>query len=108
MRFLWIYVTAGSREEATTIGREVVGARLAACANVVGGMESIYWWEGEIQEDEEVVLIFKTRETLLAELIEKVKSLHSYDTPCVVALPILDGHPDYLQWLADETEPAAS
>jgi len=107
MSYLWVYVTAGSRDEAVAIGRQVVAARLAACANVLDGMRSLYWWGGEIEEESEAVLILKTRESLLAPLVEKVKSLHSYDCPCVIALPILGGNPDYLQWLADETGEAA-
>jgi periplasmic divalent cation tolerance protein len=107
IKFCWVYVTTGDREEAVTIGREVVGARLAACANILDGMRSIYWWEREIEEDDEVVLILKTRESLVGRLVERVKSLHSYECPCVVALPIVDGNPDYLQWLADETKEGA-
>jgi periplasmic divalent cation tolerance protein len=104
MNFYWVYVTTGDRDEATKIGREIVTARLAACANIIKGMRSIYWWGGAIEEADEVVLILKTRESLLPALIAKVKSLHSYDCPCVIALPIVDGNPDYLEWLADETE----
>jgi periplasmic divalent cation tolerance protein len=104
MKFCWVYVTTGNRKEAVAIGRNVVAARLAACANVLDGMRSIYWWEGAIEEEDEVVLILKTRESLLAQLVERVRSLHSYECPCVIALPIIAGNPDYLQWLADETE----
>jgi periplasmic divalent cation tolerance protein len=107
MKFYWVYVTTGSRAEGMMIGRAMVQARLAACANIIDGMRSVYWWEGEIEEEAEVVLILKTRESLLPRLIDKVRALHSYDCPCVIALPIVDGNPDYLQWLADETEGAA-
>jgi periplasmic divalent cation tolerance protein len=108
MRFCWVYVTTGSPEEAVMIGREVVAARLAACANILDGMRSIYWWEGEIEEEEEVVLILKTRESLVGRLVEKVNALHSYECPCIIALPIVDGNPAYLEWLAEETEGAAT
>lgn len=102
-----LYITAGSRDEAKKIGRALVEARLAACANVIDGMESVYWWEGKLTEDREAVLIVKTRADLVPAVTAKVKALHSYSVPCVVALPILDGNPDYLNWVASEaTAPA--
>ena len=105
MDFHLIYMTASSRDEARKIGRALVEERLAACANVIDGMESIYWWQGKLTEDREAVLIAKTRAELLPALTERVKALHSYSTPCVVALPILAGNAGYLAWLAAETSP---
>jgi len=98
-----IYITAGSVEEARKIGRELVGGRLAACVNIIDNMNSMYWWDGKIQDDREVILIAKTKETLVPRLIEKVKSLHSYDCPCIVSLSILDGNKAFLAWVAEET-----
>ena len=98
-----LYITASSRDEAKKLGRALVEARLAACANVIDGMESTYWWEGKLAEDREAVLIVKTRADLVAAVTARVKALHSYSVPCVVALPILDGNPDYLDWIAAET-----
>lgn len=98
-----IYITCPNREEALMIGKSLVEQRLAACANVLNGMTSVYWWEGKVQDDQECVLILKTRETLVPALIQKVKKLHSYDVPAIVSLPILDGNPDYLQWIGRET-----
>ncbi len=98
-----IYVTASSRDEALRIGRAAVEARLAACANVLGDISSLYWWEGAVQEDAEVALILKTREELVPALTEKVLELHSYSCPCVVSLPIGAGNPDFLKWIGDET-----
>jgi periplasmic divalent cation tolerance protein len=66
-------------------------------------MNSLYWWNGEIQDNREVILIAKTRESLVPELIEKVKSMHSYECPCIVSLPILDGNLGFLDWIAAET-----
>jgi periplasmic divalent cation tolerance protein len=100
-----LYITASSRDEAKKIGRGLVEERLAACANVIDGMESIYWWQGKLTEDREAVLIVKTRADLVAAVTAKVRELHSYTVPCVVALPLLDGNPDYLAWLAAETKP---
>jgi periplasmic divalent cation tolerance protein len=98
-----IYITTGSMDEARTIGRELVSNRLAACANIIDNMNSLYWWEGEIQDDREVILIAKTVESLVPELIDKVKSMHSYECPCIVSLPIIDGNPAFLAWIAKET-----
>ena len=95
-----IYMTAGSREEAEAIGRELVTSRLAACVNILDNMNSIYFWEGELQNDRETVLIAKTTASLVPALTEKVKSLHSYDCPCIVSIPILSGNTSFLEWVA--------
>jgi len=98
-----IYVTAPNRVEALTIAKAVVGERLAACANILEGVSSIYWWEGALQEDAECVLILKTRRDLVAKLTTRIKALHSYDCPCVVALKIENGNLDYLNWIINKT-----
>ncbi len=103
MRANLIYITAGNVDEARKIGRELVSSRLAACVNIIEGVNSLYWWEGEIQDDREVTIIAKTKESLVPELIEKVKSIHSYDCPCIVSLPILSGNPPFLDWIEEET-----
>jgi periplasmic divalent cation tolerance protein len=103
-----VYMTAGGLEEARRIARELVESRLAACVNIIDGMNSFYWWEGKIQDDKETVLIAKTKVALVPSLIEKVKSLHSYTVPCIVTLPILEGHAPFLKWVNEETgEPQA-
>jgi periplasmic divalent cation tolerance protein len=103
MSALFVYITASSREEALDIGRAVVGERLAACANVLDGMRSIYWWQGRLMEEKEAAMILKTEQALLPSLIRRVRELHSYECPCVVALSIQSGNPDYLTWIARET-----
>ncbi len=100
-----VYMTAGDENEARRIGHALIEARLAACVNVIPGMRSLYRWQGEVQDDREVVIIAKTRESLVDALIAKVKELHSYDCPCVVALPIHAGNPEFLDWIVAETEP---
>ena len=102
MDILWVYMTAGSMDEARRIGRQLVESRLAACVNIVDNMTSIYRWNGELQEDKEVVLIAKCTEAALPMLTEKVKALHSYDCPCVVGLPVVGGNPAFLQWVSEE------
>ena len=100
----FIYMTAASKAEARNIGKALVESRLAACVNILDNMQSIYRWEEKIQEDSEVVLIAKTTETLVPRLIDKVKSLHSYDCPCIVSLPVIDGYPPFLDWIRDEVK----
>ena len=100
----FIYITVGNIVEAKKIGKALVSYRLAACVNIIDNMYSMYRWEGEIQNDKEVVLIAKTVESLVPELIDKVKSMHSYDCPCIVSLPILDGNKAFLEWIAEQTK----
>ena len=104
MKLNLVYITAKNKEEARKIGKELLKARLAACVNIVDKMNSLYWWEGKIQDDNEAVLIAKTKESLVKELVEKVKSIHSYSCPCIISLPILDGNKEYLDWLEKETK----
>jgi periplasmic divalent cation tolerance protein len=104
MEFIFVYITCKDRTEALSIGKAVVEARLAACANIIDGMDSIYWWNDQLQVEKEAILIMKSRRDLFAELTEKVKSVHSYEVPCVVALPIEEGNQDYLNWLMTETK----
>ena len=106
MALYFCYVTADSRDEALTIGRAVVEERLAACANVLDGLTSIYWWQGALEQAGEAVLILKTRAELVDRLTSRIRDLHSYECPCVVALPIDAGNPAYLDWIARETGPA--
>ena len=104
----FVYVTTGSREEALTIARAAVGERLAACANILGEITSVFRWEGAVQEDAEVSLILKTRAANLPALTERIKALHSYSVPCVVAwsLDPETGNREFLEWLETESAPA--
>lgn len=97
-----VYMTTASREEAEAIGRELVGANLAACVNIITSMDSIYRWQGEVQMDREVVMIAKTTADKFAKLAEKVKSLHSYECPCILEMPVTGGHQPFLDWIASE------
>lgn len=102
---LLVYMTAENREEAEAIGRALVAERLAACVNVIDGMTSMFRWEGDVQKARETVLIAKTGMDRFPALRERVLSLHSYDCPCIVALPVVEGHARFLEWIADETRP---
>lgn len=97
-----LYMTAGDREEALALARMLVGERLAACANVLGEATSVYRWEGAVQEEGEVVLVAKTVEEHVQAAARRVREAHSYDSPCVVALPIAGGDADFLSWLREE------
>lgn len=98
-----LYVTAESVDEARRIGRVLVEDRLAACANVIPGTTAIYWWEGAVQEDGEAVLVVKTRADLVDAATARIKAVHSYDCPCVLAFAVIGGNRDFLDWLAKET-----
>lgn len=102
MEFCSIYITAGSEEEAAGIGRTLIEERLAACMNILPA-RSIYRWEDTIEDETEVVAFIKTRASLAEKVTERVKSLHSYEVPCIVVLPINQGNPDYLQWIEEST-----
>jgi len=99
-----VYMTAGSLEEARRIGEHLVKDRLAACINILDGMQSIYRWEGELQKDREVVMIAKTTRDRLPALVEAVKSRHSYDCPCIVSFAIDGGNPAFLEWIGSEVD----
>ncbi|MBM3483864.1 MAG: divalent-cation tolerance protein CutA [Alphaproteobacteria bacterium] len=105
---LFVYITCVSLDEAKRIGRALVEVRLCACVNILPGMTSLYWWQRKIEEGHETVLIAKTRDTLLDALTAKVKSLHSYACPCVVAFPVTAGNDAYVKWIEAETEGARS
>jgi len=98
----FVYMTAGSPEEARRIGETLVEDRLAACVNIIEGMHSIYRWKGELQKDREVVMIAKTTRNRLPALIETVKRMHSYDCPCIVSFDLDGGHSDFLEWIGTE------
>jgi periplasmic divalent cation tolerance protein len=96
-----IYATVPGREEALRIGRQLVEERLAACANVLPGMEAVFRWKGCVESDREAVLILKTTKERAGACLEMLRGLHSYETPCAVCLAIETGLPETLQWIAD-------
>ncbi|KSW12610.1 cation tolerance protein CutA [Pyrodictium occultum] len=98
-----VFVTA-PRGKGAEIARRLLGERLAACVNV-GSVRSMYWWEGRIEEDEEELLVIKTTVSRLEELIERVKEIHPYSVPEVIALPVIACLGDYCRWARSETKP---
>jgi periplasmic divalent cation tolerance protein len=98
-----LYITTQNNAEAKAIGTALLEERLIACITIVDNIQSMYWWNGSITSDTEAMCIAKTKTSLVPEVITKVKTIHSYTCPCVVALPIIDGNPEFLAWIARET-----
>ncbi len=98
-----VFITASNEDEASKIARALVEARLAACVNVIRNIRSIYSWQGKIEDEAEVLLMAKTRRSLFEALSGKVKELHGYTVPEIIAVPIVEGSADYLRWLKDVT-----
>ena len=102
-RFISVYMTAASLEEADAIAAALVEARLAACVNILGPIRSVYRWQGQVQREDEVALLAKTEARLFEALAARVRELHGYETPCIVAWPIETGDAAYLDWIGAET-----
>jgi periplasmic divalent cation tolerance protein len=98
-----IYATVADREEARRIVQALLTERLIACANLLGLVESHYWWEGKLETATEVALVMKTQTALVEAVTKRVCSLHSYTCPAIVALPIVEGNPSFLDWIVSET-----
>ena len=94
-----IFVTAGSRPEARRIARVLLKRRLVACANIVSGVESHYWWEGKMDHARECLLVMKTHRNRFRAVELAVKQLHTYQVPEIIALPLIAGQADYLRWI---------
>jgi periplasmic divalent cation tolerance protein len=103
MNEIIVFITASKEDEAVTIARALVEAGLAGCVNIIRNIRSIYRWQGNIEDDNEVLMIAKTKKKLFKVLEKKVKELHSYDVPEIIAMPIAEGSNDYLKWLKDAT-----
>ena len=99
-----VYVTAANTEAAAELARVLVGERLAACGNVIGSLRSIYRWQGKIEDENEALLVLKTRASLFEALKDRILQLHSYEVPEVIALPVVAGHKPYLDWIDENTE----
>jgi periplasmic divalent cation tolerance protein len=94
-----VFMTAANGEEATRLADMLVGAHLAACVQILPEMESVYRWQGKIERQAEVLLIAKTTIGKFDDLEREVRALHSYDTPEIVAVPVITGSAPYLEWL---------
>lgn len=104
MEGLVVLVTASSGEEAGKIAEKVIEQRLAACVSILPPVQSVYRWAGKIHHETEVLLIIKSKKSLFDSLRQLILANHSYQVPEIIALPIVDGLPEYLKWLDDETQ----
>ena len=100
-----VYVTAPGHDVAVALAEAVIGERLAACANILGAITSVYWWDGKLNREGEVAMILKTTAAHIPALTARIRQLHPYECPCIVAIPIEGGNPDFLAWIAAETIP---
>jgi periplasmic divalent cation tolerance protein len=101
--FIVILVTASSEEEAKKIAQSLVEKRLVACVNIIKDVQSVFRWKGKISDEKELLLIIKTRKKLYKNVEEEIKTLHAYEVPEIIALPIISGSKDYLYWVDSET-----
>jgi periplasmic divalent cation tolerance protein len=99
-----IFITTGTDEEAQEVAKALLNNRLAACVNIVPKINSIFWWNDTLDSAQENLLIVKSKTSLLNEIVKLVKEVHSYETPEIVALPIVGGNPDYLDWISKEVK----
>lgn len=97
-----VYITTSGENESKKVGNVLVEEKLAACVNIISSIESIYLWKGEIEDDQESLLIAKTKVSNIDKIIKKVKEIHSYETPAILAIPIIEGSKDYLDYLDSE------
>ncbi|MCU0665568.1 MAG: divalent-cation tolerance protein CutA [Candidatus Omnitrophica bacterium] len=97
--YIVVLVTASSKEEAVKISNGLLENKLAACVNILQGVSSFFWWEKKIDQANECLMIIKSKKSLLNKIIKKVKSLHSYQVPEIIALPIIGGIKSYLKWI---------
>lgn len=98
-----VFITASNEDEAARVAGDIVSSRLAACVNIVKGIRSVYRWQGKIEDEGEVLMIIKTRRDLFGALKKRVKELHSYSVPEIVAIPVVEGSEEYLRWIKEET-----
>jgi len=105
MSYQIVFMTAPNREEAVKIVRTLLEEKLIACGNIMDPVSSFFWWQGKIEEEKEVLVLMKSHETLFKKLSKRVKELHSYDVPEIIAFPIVDGSPSYLDWMKACLEP---
>lgn len=99
VKYIIIFITSKDRGEANKIASKLVEEKLIACANIVDKISSLFWWEDKVDSSEEVLLVLKTKKSLFRKIEKSVKSIHSYSVPEIIAMPIVAGQKDYLNWI---------
>ena len=102
--YIVVLVTAKDARQARKIADGLLRDKLIACANIVAGVQSMFWWQGKVDAAKEVLLVLKTKRSLFKKVAAKVKALHTYQTPEIIALPIVEGNGDYLKWISDSVQ----
>ena len=102
-KYIVVFITVDSQENAQIIANKLLTERKAACVNIILKVESHYWWQGKIESVDELMLVVKTRAVLIDELVKLIKEIHPYTVPEIIALPIIGGNEDYLKWVEKET-----
>jgi periplasmic divalent cation tolerance protein len=97
-------MTARSKQQAQEIGEALIQDKLAACVNIIDGMESMFFWQGKVESDDETIVVAKTKASVMEGFKQKVKEVHSDDCPCIVGLPIKAGNEDFINWIQEETK----
>jgi len=104
LAYIVLFITTATAEEAQQISGVLLNQRKAACVNIVPRVSSLFWWQDTLESTEESLLIVKTKASVLNEIVKLVRELHSYDIPEIIALPIVGGNQDYLEWIDKETK----
>ena len=107
MSYIVVITTTSNKKEAVKIVRSLLKERLIACANIVGPVSSLFWWQGKIHEENEFMVFMKSQKSLFKRLSERVTIIHSYDVPEIITLPIIEGSPPYLEWLKTSLQPVS-
>ncbi len=102
--YILVFITAASPQEAEQLAKALIEKRLAACGNIIPEIRSIFWWKEVIETEQEVLLMLKSRAVLFPTIVNVVTSLHSYDIPEIIAVPITSGSENYLKWIDEETK----
>jgi len=103
-KYIIVYVTCASKKEAARIGKRLLREKLIACVNIVGGIKSLFWWKGKIDKAKESLVIMKTAKKNFHKVRKRVRQLHSYEVPEIIAVPIAAGDRDYLNWIEDSVK----
>ncbi|MCG8334135.1 MAG: divalent-cation tolerance protein CutA [Proteobacteria bacterium] len=102
--YILVQTTLSEREDAMRLAKSITGAKLTACTQIDGPIQSVYWWKEKLESEEEWRCTFKTKRLLYAELEAKIKEIHPYETPEIIAIPIIEGSPDFLKWIDEEVK----